>query len=138
MKKGEPQFLRYVSKIFAFLLYLFRENILLNFIRNKLNMRDSFKKFLLKTKLFRPYRNKNPVYNQRKPWRLRWADRIHADVKHIACGNGFSLVSISNSRYLKGEHLFGTGINTQSQIGTSHFNLEGFFSKILEITIRCA
>ena len=57
------------------------------------------------------------MYSQRKPWRLRWVDRISADVKHIACGNGFSLISISDSKYLKGDHLFGTGINTTSQIG---------------------
>ena len=53
----------------------------------------------------------------RKPWRLRWADRIDADVTHVACGNGFSLIGIKDSKTLKGHQLFGTGINTQSQIG---------------------
>lgn len=52
---------------------------------------------------------------------MRWVDRINAEVKHIAAGNGFSLISISDSRFLKGEHLFGTGINTQSQIGIIKF-----------------
>jgi hypothetical protein len=53
----------------------------------------------------------------RKPWRLRWADRIDADVSHVACGNGFSLIAIRDSKDIKGHHLFGTGINTHSQIG---------------------
>ena len=53
----------------------------------------------------------------RKPWRLRWADRIDADVSHVACGNGFTLIAIRDSKNIKGHHLFGTGINTQSQIG---------------------
>jgi alpha-tubulin suppressor-like RCC1 family protein len=59
----------------------------------------------------------NPKYNQRKPWRLKWTDNVDADPIHVACGNGFSLIATSNTQDLKGHHLFGTGMNTDSQIG---------------------
>lgn len=39
------------------------------------------------------------------------------DPTHVACGNGFSLIAIKNSKTLKGHNLFGTGMNTESQIG---------------------
>lgn len=58
-----------------------------------------------------------PKYHQRKPWRLKWADRVDADPIHVACGNGFSLIATSSTQDLKGHHLFGTGMNTESQIG---------------------
>lgn len=67
---------------------------------------------------------------QRKPWRLRWVDRHKADLTHIACGNGFSLFSISNSINLKGHNLFGTGMNTYSQIGV-HEGRPGDFLKYI-------
>ena len=57
------------------------------------------------------------VVQQRTPWRLRWVDRMDAEVSHVACGNGFSLIAISDAKELKGHHLFGTGMNTHSQIG---------------------
>ena len=67
----------------------------------------------------------------RKPWRLRWSDRIDADVTHVACGNGYSLIAIKDSKFLKGDHLFGSGINTQSQIGL--FNFTFFLCFVLNI-----
>ncbi len=61
--------------------------------------------------------SQNKILRMRKPWRLRWVDRIDADLTNVACGNGFSLIAISNSKTLKGHNLFGTGMNIQSQIG---------------------
>lgn len=52
-----------------------------------------------------------------KPWRLRWVDRNHAELAHIACGNGFSLFSVTNSRLQRGHALYGMGICTRSQVG---------------------
>lgn len=65
----------------------------------------------------RPYPNRNRVYRQRKPWRLRWVDRVDAEMTHVACGSGFSLMATASTKHLKGHNLFGTGMNTQSQIG---------------------
>jgi len=35
----------------------------------------------------------------------------------VACGSGFSLIATSGTKGLKTHTLFGTGMNTQSQIG---------------------
>lgn len=50
----------------------------------------------------------------------------------MACGNGFSLISISNSIHFKGHNLFGTGINTQSQIGVHQAKNGEYFKYILQ------
>ena len=63
---------------------------------------------------------------------MRWVDRVDAEVKHVACGNGFSLIAISNSKHLKGHNLFGTGINTQSQIGVHKTSNGEAFKYIIE------
>ncbi len=76
--------------------------------------------------------NQNRIYKMRKPWRLRWVDRINADLTHVACGNGFSLISISNSKTLRGHNLFGTGMNTQSQIGVHEASNGDKFKYIIE------
>ncbi|CAF0712896.1 unnamed protein product [Brachionus calyciflorus] len=79
-----------------------------------------------------PTRNQARVYTQRKPWRLRWIDKNKADVTNVACGNGFSLFSISNSIHFKGHNLFGTGMNTQSQIGVHEGKNGDFFKYIIQ------
>ena len=74
--------------------------------------------FLLgEPEFLRPVKDRPRVYHKHKPWRLRWCDRVDAEVTHVACGNGFSLIATSNTSGLKGHHLFGTGMNIQSQIG---------------------
>lgn len=69
-----------------------------------------------------PTRGQYQILRQRKPWRLKWIDKQHADPIHVACGNGFSLFSISGSVDFKGHHLFGMGMNTESQIGVHEEN----------------
>lgn len=76
--------------------------------------------------------NQNRIFRMRKPWRLRWVDRINADLSHVACGNGFSLIAISNSNTLRGHNLFGTGMNTQSQIGVHEASNGDKFKYIIE------
>jgi hypothetical protein len=71
-----------------------------------------------------PSKPRMQIFHQRRPWRLRWVDKYHADVNHVACGSGFSLFSISgSSEHRTGHHeLFGMGMNTQSQIGVHEEN----------------
>jgi RCC1-like G exchanging factor-like protein len=80
----------------------------------------------------RPLTDKNRIFRQRKPWRLRWADRNNADLTNVACGNGFSLIAVSGARHLKGHHLFGTGMNTESQIGFHQTSKGDIFKYIIE------
>lgn len=65
----------------------------------------------------RPLNKLSRVYRVRKPWRLRWCDRTDARVLNVACGNGFSLMVVAGDTRYKGDKLYGTGMNTQSQIG---------------------
>jgi alpha-tubulin suppressor-like RCC1 family protein len=66
-----------------------------------------------------------------KPWRLRWVDKESAELTHVACGNGFSLFSISNCKSQRGHALYGTGMNTQSQIGVHEISKDNFYKYII-------
>jgi alpha-tubulin suppressor-like RCC1 family protein len=57
------------------------------------------------------------VYRVRKPWRLRWVDLTNAKVVQVACGNGFSLLVVAGDSKYFGDRLYGTGMNSCSQIG---------------------
>jgi alpha-tubulin suppressor-like RCC1 family protein len=83
-----------------------------------------------------PPENCNPILRQRKPWRLRWADRKNADVKHVACGNGFSLIVASNLSTQRGSHcLLGCGLNSHSQIGVHKSKSNEPYKFIIEPTL---
>ena len=80
----------------------------------------------------RPKGDKSRVYRVRQPWRLKWADKVQAEPTHVACGNGFSLIAAANSFGHKGHQLFGTGINTESQIGVHETSKGDAFKYILQ------
>lgn len=59
-------------------------------------------------------------------------DRLDATLTNVACGSGFSLIATSGTKQLKGHHLFGTGMNTQSQIGHHLTNKGDAYKYIIE------
>ena len=72
-----------------------------------------------------------PTIRVNRPWRLRWVDKENAQLTHVACGNGFSLIAISGSKTHRGHHLFGTGMCTQSQIGVHEASQGKFYKYII-------
>jgi alpha-tubulin suppressor-like RCC1 family protein len=67
-----------------------------------------------------------------KPWRLKWVDRTSAELTHVACGNGFSLIAISKSKHEKGHCLYGTGMCTESQIGVHEETKNEYYKYIIQ------
>lgn len=68
----------------------------------------------------------------RRPWRLRWVDKNRVDVTHVACGNGFSLIAASGTLSHKAHQLFGTGINTDSQVGVHQVAKSDYLKYVIQ------
>ena len=63
-------------------------------------------------------RHQNMVLNQHRPARLRFMDENDFACYDIACGFGFTLFAVKEKyRY----SVYGTGINTDSQLGLHEF-----------------
>ena len=97
-----------------------------------MTLTNQFCSFKGESQFLEPYGNRNRIYRQRKPWRLRWVDRVDAKLTHIAAGNGFSLFATAGTKDLKGHQLFGTGMNVQSQIGVHRMPSGEAYKYIIE------
>ncbi|XP_067666214.1 RCC1-like G exchanging factor-like protein isoform X2 [Haliotis asinina] len=62
----------------------------------------------------RPDKRQSAIPRQKRPARLKFTDIHNIKVKSVACGYGFTMFT---ARTPKGHRLFGTGINTDSQLG---------------------
>jgi RCC1-like G exchanging factor-like protein len=80
----------------------------------------------------RPEKNIPPVLKVRKPWRLKWVDFTDAHVTQVACGNGFSLMVVAGDSRFKGDKVYGTGMNTQSQLGIHQVGNGDYLKFIIE------
>lgn len=58
---------------------------------------------------------KKPVFVQSKPYNFHWPIRETIDSKKIAAGYGFTV--IGGTKGAEPLHVFGSGINTDSQLG---------------------
>ena len=66
----------------------------------------------------KPQRHQAPVLGQERPARLRFMDENHFEVYDLACGFGFTLFALKNDKKYE---VYGTGINTDSQLGLHEF-----------------
>ena len=66
----------------------------------------------------KPQKHQTPVLSQGRPSRLRFMDENHFKVYDVACGFGFTLFALERNKKF---HVFGTGINTDSQLGLHEF-----------------
>ncbi|XP_076082964.1 RCC1-like G exchanging factor-like protein isoform X2 [Mytilus galloprovincialis] len=63
-------------------------------------------------------KGQHPIYTVRQPARIKFMDRANLKVTKVGCGYGFTVYVTTSFR---GNRLYGTGINTDSQIGYHEF-----------------